>query len=74
MAGETDSMDATHRSMTIGRSLDGTPRLVDVGLLRDEDTAAVSMLHWLNDQFVPTLDAPLTVAPPRPELTPDSHL
>ncbi|MBQ1961294.1 MAG: hypothetical protein II349_07200, partial [Akkermansia sp.] len=74
MAGAGDALGATHRAMPMGRSLDGSPRMVDVGLLHDEDTAAVSMLHWLNDQFIPSLDAPLTVAPPRPELTNDSQL
>lgn len=74
MAGAGDALDATHRSVPMGKGPDGRPRMVEIGLLRDSDSAAVSMIHWLNDQFVPTLDAPLTVAPPRPELTPDSHL
>ena len=74
MAGEEDAPDAAHRQVTMGRSSDGRPRIVEMGLLRDEDSAMLSMVHRLNDSFVPTLDAPLTVAPPRPALTPDSHL
>lgn len=74
LADANDMMDATHRLMPIGRGADGKTRTVEVGLMRDADSAVVSMVHWLNDCLVPTLDAPLTVAPPRPELTPDSHL
>ncbi len=74
MADASDAVDATHRIVPMGRGTDGRPRLVEVGLLRDEDTAVVSMLHWLNDCFVPSLEAPLTVVPPRPELTSHSHL
>ncbi len=74
MADASDAADATCREVYIGKGSDGRPRMVEVGLLRDEDTAVVSMLHWLNDYFVPSLEAPLTVVPPRPELTSNTQL
>lgn len=74
MANDTDAPEATERALSMGRGADGKPHMVEAGLLRDEDSVPVSLLHWLNDCFVPSLDAPLTVVPPRPFLTPDSHL
>lgn len=72
-----DAPDATTRTITtsrrkIGRNIQ--TNTIEAGLLKDEDNAAIGMVHWLNDTFVTALDTPHVHTPARPLLTSDCHL
>lgn len=42
---------------------------VRIQLMKDEDSVVTGIIHWLNDSFLPALDAPLVTEPERPILT-----
>lgn len=69
-----DSPDAAVRmlSYSVGKEREKRHVKVEARLLKDEDEAVTSMVHWLNDTFVAALDAPRVLVPERPQLTPDA--
>ena len=68
---ESDPAGASSREIKLGRGARGNA--VQVGLLKDEDSAMSSIVHWINDCVVDAVQAPRVVAPARPDLT-ASHM
>lgn len=64
---DADPAGATSRPVRLG--LGRRSSEVQVNLLKDEDSAMSSIVHWLNDCVVDAIEAPRVVAPPRPDLT-----
>ena len=70
---QKDAPDATTRSIL---PLGATERTLPVvaNLHKDEDSAVIAMVHWLNDTFATSLDTPHVHVPARPLLTSDCQL
>lgn len=71
-----DAPGAASRTLawTVGKDGKKQRGKVEARLLKDEDEAVTSMVHWLNDTFVTALDTPRVLVPERPLLTPDAKL
>lgn len=56
---------------------DGVPSRkppITASLHKDEDSAVIALVHWLNDTFMPAMDTPHVHVPARPLLTSDCQL
>lgn len=68
-----DHPDATTRSIMPPGAAERTKPVVAT-LHKDEDSAVIAMVHWLNDTFVSALDTPHVHVPAKPLLTSDCQL
>jgi len=73
---EADAPDADTRriSYTVGKGNRAQEVCVEVSLLRDADSAWTSLVHWLNDTLVVSLETPHVLEPRRPNLQSSTQL
>ena len=69
-----DAPHATTRSISTIRRKHNRDSAVEARLIKDEDSAATAIVHWLNDTFITALDTPHVHVPARPLLTSDCQL
>lgn len=73
---EADAADASCRriSYRVGKDNRAQEVCVEVPLLRDSDAAWTTLIHWLNDTLVESLETPHVLVPQRPNLESSTRL
>ncbi len=72
----SDPEESLERELTVqsGSAEKRREEIVRVGLLNDEDSAVLAIIHWLNDCVVESVETPHVVTPARPRLHAGSQL